>query len=66
MDIEELHNLACKNNQNSYIDPKTGFFVFTENFHRNRGKCCGNKCRHCPYNWENVKTINVVIIKNDV
>jgi len=23
--------------------------VFTEEFHIRRGQCCGNGCRHCPY-----------------
>lgn len=23
--------------------------VFTEQFHIQRGQCCGNGCRHCPY-----------------
>ncbi|MCG9881787.1 MAG: DUF5522 domain-containing protein [Bacteroidia bacterium] len=23
--------------------------VFTEAFHLQRGYCCGNGCRHCPY-----------------
>lgn len=23
--------------------------VFTEQFHIERGQCCGNGCRHCPY-----------------
>lgn len=23
--------------------------VFTEEFHLQRGYCCGNGCRHCPY-----------------
>jgi hypothetical protein len=23
--------------------------IFTEKFHLERGYCCGNKCRHCPY-----------------
>lgn len=23
--------------------------VFTALFHIQRGKCCGNACRHCPY-----------------
>jgi hypothetical protein len=26
-----------------------GFLVFTEQYHRRRGFCCGNRCRHCPY-----------------
>jgi Family of unknown function (DUF5522) len=23
--------------------------VFTAQYHRRRGYCCGNDCRHCPY-----------------
>lgn len=23
--------------------------IFTEKYHIQRGDCCGNKCRHCPY-----------------
>lgn len=30
-----------------YFD--NGLMVLTENFLRNRGYCCGNGCRHCPY-----------------
>ncbi len=26
-----------------------GFLVFTAAYHRKRGTCCGNDCRHCPY-----------------
>lgn len=26
-----------------------GKYVFTEQFHINRGHCCGSGCRHCPY-----------------
>lgn len=37
-----------------YIDPKTGYSVMTELLHRRRGYCCGNACRHCPYDRENV------------
>lgn len=31
-----------------------GFVVFTENYHLERGICCGNGCKHCPYDFENV------------
>ncbi|WP_147205922.1 DUF5522 domain-containing protein [Segetibacter aerophilus] len=31
-----------------------GFFVMTEKYHLERGFCCGNGCKHCPYNFENV------------
>lgn len=23
--------------------------VFTSEYHRKRGECCGSGCRHCPY-----------------
>mgnify|MGYP000173785525 FL=1 len=26
-----------------------GKYVFTKEFHLERGSCCGNGCRHCPY-----------------
>ncbi|MEP7211691.1 MAG: DUF5522 domain-containing protein [Acidobacteriota bacterium] len=26
-----------------------GLMVLTARFLRNRGYCCGNGCRHCPY-----------------
>ena len=31
-----------------------GFIVLTAKYHLDRGHCCGNGCRHCPYNYENV------------
>lgn len=54
IDIEELHNLACEDAQETYVDPVTGFLVFTAYGHWVRGKCCGSKCRHCPYDYVNV------------
>jgi cob(I)alamin adenosyltransferase len=58
-DIEDLfhkkHNEALNLGESTYIDPETGFTVFTELIHLKRGKCCGNKCRHCPYGYEKVK-----------
>ena len=47
-----------ENNQNkrekpkllpSYFYMENGRKVMTEEYHRNRGYCCGNGCRHCPY-----------------
>ncbi len=34
---------------------ENGLFVLTEWYHLKRGECCGNACRHCPYNHVNVK-----------
>lgn len=36
-----------------YWSPE-GFLVFTEQYHRKRGYCCGNRCRHCPFAHEGV------------
>ncbi len=36
-----------------YLD-KTGLLVFTEKYLLQRETCCGNGCRHCPYNYKNV------------
>jgi len=36
-----------------YYD-EDGLFVFTEKYHLEKGFCCGNGCKHCPYNFENV------------
>jgi hypothetical protein len=30
--------------------------VFTAWYHLKRGECCGNGCRHCPYDHVNVPT----------
>ncbi|KAL7521722.1 hypothetical protein ACHAWX_006398 [Stephanocyclus meneghinianus] len=51
----KLHDDACREGKDTYIDPKTGYCVFTELAHTRRGKCCGSGCRHCPYNHVNVK-----------
>ncbi|MAR33232.1 MAG: hypothetical protein CMK35_06190 [Porticoccaceae bacterium] len=32
-----------------------GLMVLTERYHLARGYCCGNACRHCPYDHENVR-----------
>ena len=31
-----------------------GLIVFTEKYLLERGYCCGNGCRHCPYDYKNV------------
>ena len=31
-----------------------GFVVLTGKYHLEKGYCCGNGCRHCPYKYENV------------
>ena len=45
----ERHARACANNQPTYIDPATGYTVFTAYYLKSRGTCCGSGCRHCPW-----------------
>ena len=35
---------------------KEGLVVFTEQYHLEKGYCCGNGCLHCPFNYENVNS----------
>lgn len=32
-----------------YYYNEQGLFVFTEEYHKNRGYCCGNGCKHCAF-----------------
>ncbi len=36
---------------------ENGLMVLTAQYHLRRGVCCGNRCRHCPYDHENVPEI---------
>ncbi len=47
--IEQIHKEACDLLQDSYLDPETGYTVFTAVYHKARGYCCKSGCRHCPY-----------------
>jgi ABC-type Fe3+-hydroxamate transport system substrate-binding protein/diphthamide synthase (EF-2-diphthine--ammonia ligase) len=51
----QVHKQACDEGKLTYIDPASGYSVFTELGHKKRGNCCGSGCRHCPYNHQNVK-----------
>ena len=37
-----------------YYMNEDGLIVLTERFHLERGYCCGNGCKHCPYDFKNV------------
>jgi len=38
--------------------------IFTALFHINRGSCCGNGCRHCPYEQRHTK--GKVVISEEI
>ena len=50
----ELHDAAVANGEAIYTDPDTGFMVFTSLGLKERGRCCGAGCRHCPFEHEAV------------
>jgi hypothetical protein len=56
-DIETLHLQACNSCSDTYIDPATGYSVFTAYSHKKRGKCCGSGCRHCPFDYVKVNDV---------
>ena len=37
-----------------YYFNEDGYIVLTEKYHLDKGFCCGNGCKHCPYDYESV------------
>ncbi len=58
MSYTEVHRRAVAEGKHDSIDPETGYKVFTELAHKQRGYCCGSACRHCPFNHEAVPAKN--------
>ena len=52
--IEQLHRLACESGVDTYTDPASGYLVLTSQAYLKRGMCCGNSCRHCPFEYINI------------
>ncbi|NCT93242.1 MAG: hypothetical protein GXC72_02355 [Chitinophagaceae bacterium] len=48
-----MNNLPLNEGVDFYYD-EHGYVVFTEQYHLNKGYCCGHGCRHCPYDYESV------------
>ena len=49
--------LVTKKEFEYYLD-ENGNFVFTEHYHKKRGECCGNGCKHCPFEPKYIKGNN--------
>lgn len=47
--VLRLHELAMEHGDAGYIDPSSGLFVTTASYLADRGTCCDQGCRHCPY-----------------
>jgi hypothetical protein len=47
--VIDAHERAMDAGEPGYADPRTGLFVMTADFLSERGYCCDQGCRHCPY-----------------
>ncbi len=45
----EAHYQALVRGDAGYVDPTSGLFVQTARTLWDRGTCCDQGCRHCPY-----------------
>jgi hypothetical protein len=48
-EILAAHAAALRDGAAGYLDPPTGLFVLTAATLADRGTCCEQGCRHCPY-----------------
>lgn len=48
-EILAAHDRALTSGDPGYVDPVSGLFVLTAAYHVERGTCCDQGCRHCPY-----------------
>jgi len=53
--VMQAHAHAQDAGEPGYVDPETGLFVMTRQYLLDRGTCCGNACRHCPFDHVNVR-----------
>ncbi|MBA3647041.1 MAG: hypothetical protein H0W62_00580 [Chitinophagales bacterium] len=47
-----------------YYINSDGMFVFTEQYHINRGYCCKNGCLHCPYGYKKQEQEENILANN--
>ena len=48
-DILAAHAAAVHADVDGYLDPASGYWVFTARYLDERGHCCEMGCRHCPW-----------------
>lgn len=44
-----VREFGPKLQQTEFYYDSQGRMVMTEEYHKRRGRCCGNGCLHCPY-----------------
>ncbi|MEI8056274.1 MAG: DUF5522 domain-containing protein [Actinomycetes bacterium] len=47
--ILAAHDAALEHGDDGYLDPGTGWWVFSAGYLADRETCCNSGCRHCPY-----------------
>ena len=50
-EIARAQEAAIAAGEPGYLDPETGYFVFTSATLLANGSCCESGCRHCPYGY---------------
>lgn len=48
-EILAAHAEAVAHGEDGYLDPVSGYWVFTAAYLWDRGYCCDQGCRHCPW-----------------
>jgi hypothetical protein len=46
---DQDNNKSLHDAEPPFFYMEEGLCVFTETYHLQRGYCCGNSCRHCPW-----------------
>jgi hypothetical protein len=49
VEVMDAHHQALLAGDLGYLDPTSGLFVQTARALWDRGACCGQGCRHCPF-----------------
>lgn len=49
VEILAAHDSAVDAGAQGYLDPRSGLFVLTAETLWERGSCCEQGCRHCPW-----------------
>jgi hypothetical protein len=49
VDVMDAHHRALLDGEAGYLDPTSGLFVQTARTLWDRGSCCEQGCRHCPF-----------------
>ena len=48
-EVQARHARAVAAGLSTYVDPISGFTVLTATYLAERGYCCNQGCRHCPW-----------------